>query len=576
MACVEDCDQILIASAAKEEEEGWEENDSFQNEVDDSMDGVWEAENLIGKEKEWESWEEASISQSQSDCTTIPENVFDIMREGTLSQVEGFINKYGLEYSLDQRDEYGHTPTHWTALNGHAHVFRYLVQKQGKIDLHSNNGQGPRPIHWASRNGHVAVVDILLTAGVPVDATDHKGLTPLMMACMFGRSMMAAYLLGKGAAPHLTDMNGDSALHWAAYKGFPGLMQMLIYSGFNPQKPDNFGSSPLHLACISGNLAAVKLLCAKSTVQLEPRDRNRKTPLDLAAKHGHQDIIKFLETEKRRRNTFLPVFLDIWTLVFGQSARSRGPLLFFLGSVLLWAYPMYFLRCVPVTWDLLPMLHYIFILVNLTMWISLIVANKKDPGFLAQNTDDYHRSIKQIAYYDEWKNHRVSEFDLGPDILRLCHTCRSVRPLRAKHCRICDRCVAQFDHHCPYIYNCVGLRNRGWFLVFTLSVAVNCSITIFFACYCIAVEGWRLLYIIGLIEALIFCGLGWLLSGFTLLYAAMNLTSNEMFNYKRYNYLKNARGKYHNPFSRGMFYNIAEFFLCIQPVEPDHISVRDL
>ena len=51
--------------------------------------------------------------------------------------------------------------------------------------------------------------------------------------------------------------------------------------------------------------------------------------------------------------------------------------------------------------------------------------------------------------------------------------------------------------------------------MFTLSVAVNCSITIFFACYCIAVEGWRLLYIIGLIEALIFCGLGWLLSGFT-------------------------------------------------------------
>ena len=49
----------------------------------------------------------------------------------------------------------------------------------------------------ALRNGHVAVVDTLLTAGVPVDATDHKGLTPLMMACMFGRSMMSAYLLGK-------------------------------------------------------------------------------------------------------------------------------------------------------------------------------------------------------------------------------------------------------------------------------------------------------------------------------------------------------------------------------------------
>ena len=149
------------------------------------------------------------------------------------------------------------------APHGHFIPGRFLVQNRGNVDHHSNNGQGPRPIHWASRNGHVAVVDILLTAGVAVDATDHKGLTPLMMACMFGRSMMAAFLLGKQAAPHLTDINGDSALHWAAYKGFPGLMQMLINSGFNPQKPDNFGSSPLHLACISGNIAAVKLLCAK-------------------------------------------------------------------------------------------------------------------------------------------------------------------------------------------------------------------------------------------------------------------------------------------------------------------------
>jgi len=38
--------------------------------------------------------------------------------------------------------------------------------------------------------------------------------------------------------------------------------------------------------------------------------------MDLAAKHGHEDIIKFLENEKRRRNTFLPVFLDIWLIFY--------------------------------------------------------------------------------------------------------------------------------------------------------------------------------------------------------------------------------------------------------------------
>ena len=50
-----------------------------------------------------------------------------------------------------------------------------------------------------------------------------------------------------------------------------------------------------------------------------------------------------------------------------------------------------------------------------------------------------------------------------------CTVCCLEQPLRTKHCRSCQRCVATYDHHCPYLDNCVAEKNRNyfyWYLVF--------------------------------------------------------------------------------------------------------------
>jgi ankyrin repeat protein len=57
---------------------------------------------------------------------------FTVVRR-SLPQVEYFFEKYGMVYSLDQRDEYGHSPAHWVALNGHAHITRYRMLYGGMI-----------------------------------------------------------------------------------------------------------------------------------------------------------------------------------------------------------------------------------------------------------------------------------------------------------------------------------------------------------------------------------------------------------------------------------------------------------
>jgi DHHC palmitoyltransferase len=68
---------------------------------------------------------------------------------------------------------------------------------------------------------------------------------------------------------------------------------------------------------------------------------------------------------------------------------------------------------------------------------------------------------------------------LSPTTVRVLRGFQIIRPLRAKHCRTCGRCVERLDHHCPYTNNCVGLKNHRYFILMLCWEVVHVVINLY-------------------------------------------------------------------------------------------------
>uniref|UniRef100_A0A672NDE3 Palmitoyltransferase n=1 Tax=Sinocyclocheilus grahami TaxID=75366 RepID=A0A672NDE3_SINGR len=167
--------------------------------------------------------------------------------------------------------------------------------------------------------------------------------------------------------------------------------------------------------------------------------------------------------------------------------------------------------------------------------ISLLQTSFTDPGILPRATPEEAADIeKQIDNPTGSSSSyrpppRTKEVVINQQVVKLkyCFTCKIFRPPRTSHCSLCDNCVERFDHHCPWVGNCVGKRNYRFFYTFIISLSFLTAFI--FGCVTthLTLSTCRFILSVSLVVCFfsVWSILG--LSGFHTYLVATNLTTNE-------------------------------------------------
>ncbi|RKP06523.1 ankyrin repeat-containing domain protein, partial [Thamnocephalis sphaerospora] len=410
--------------------------------------------------------------------------------------------------TANDRDFQNVTALHWSAINNRIEVVRFLLDRGAEIDAVGGDLLAT-PLHWACRKGHLQVSAMLLERGADPTKSDAQGFNALHLAVHSSNALLVLYMLYApiDVAVDSPDTLDHTALMWAAYQGDSLSVDVLLRHGASLRAVDKAGFTVLHWSVSKGHAdTTAKLL--RAGADMNAREEKGRTPADMARelrveatwlkavkmsgvpKGGHEPVIS--ESVATKLSYFLPfpmLFFILQTLaVFPWYIGVALALLEFLGfhlSVIRWLLPIqqsaskhdammkapYFSAIfqasafwVGATWITRILWHTSDALfANLIFGCSFVIALwsffqavLRDPGFVPQlhTRNERRRLVQELA-----KEHML-------DARNFCVTCVIRKPARSKHCRLCDRCVARFDHHCPWIYNCIGANNHQPFILF--------------------------------------------------------------------------------------------------------------
>uniref|UniRef100_A0A3B3S7K4 CASK interacting protein 2 n=1 Tax=Paramormyrops kingsleyae TaxID=1676925 RepID=A0A3B3S7K4_9TELE len=176
-----------------------------------------------------------------------------------------------------------------------------LLGSTKRLNVNYQDSDGFSALHHAALTGTIDLMSLLLEAQATVDIKDSNGMRPLHYAAWQGKADSVLMLLRSGASVNGASLDGQIPLHLAAQYGHYEVSEMLLQHQSNPCLVNKVKKTPLDLACEFGRLKVTQLLLNSNMIgallEGERRDDSESsanTPLHLAARNGHKDIIRML------------------------------------------------------------------------------------------------------------------------------------------------------------------------------------------------------------------------------------------------------------------------------------------
>ncbi len=147
----------------------------------------------------------------------------------------------------------------------------------------------------AAREGNVKTLEEYFKTGQPVDISNSRGDSLLILACYHGHDDAVRVILEQAKTPiNARNKMGFTALTGAAYKGYIGIVRQLAAKKADLNLSNERGQTPLMFAAMFGRTEVVKYLIEQK-VDIKAKDSAGKTARDLARLQGSTDAEKILE-----------------------------------------------------------------------------------------------------------------------------------------------------------------------------------------------------------------------------------------------------------------------------------------